>query len=138
MQESLHLPPPLQSLDLGFYVEPQCCISCGVPQEVAPSLVGWTDESQSSCIWLKQPENRVERQQAIKVLDMQDIGCHRYAGNDPAILRLLPAQYCDHLHPPSARPTGHFASQGAAPIFPLSVSANENIFVRLWRKLLHK
>ncbi len=25
----------------GFYVEEACCMSCGVPQHIAPELVGW-------------------------------------------------------------------------------------------------
>src|SRR5450631_1889983 len=36
--------------DIGnFYIQAQCCTSCGVPQAVAPGLVGWTDENLSQC-----------------------------------------------------------------------------------------
>jgi hypothetical protein len=79
----------------GFYVEPQCCTSCGVPQAVAPSLVGWTDESQRQCIWKKQPETESELRQAFAVFDQQELGCHRYAGLDPDIQVRVGAGNCD-------------------------------------------
>ena len=33
-----------------FYVENGCCTSCGVPQLVAPDLVGWVEEN-THCYW---------------------------------------------------------------------------------------
>ncbi|HEY9126263.1 MAG TPA: hypothetical protein VIM62_04010, partial [Acidobacteriaceae bacterium] len=46
-----------QSAPGDFYVESGCCISCGVPQAVAPDLVGWIeDEKFLRCYWIKQPE----------------------------------------------------------------------------------
>jgi len=69
-----------------FYVQPGCCTSCGVPQSVAPDLVGWTNENHPQCYWLKQPENAAEMNQAIKLFQTQELGCHRYSGNDPAVV----------------------------------------------------
>jgi hypothetical protein len=34
-----------KSTSEGFYVQPGCCTSCGVPQSVAPDLIGWTNEN---------------------------------------------------------------------------------------------
>src|SRR5882762_1869586 len=73
-----------------FYVQPGCCTSCGVPQSVAPDLVGWTNENHPQCYWIKQPENAAELNQAIKLFQTQELGCHRYSGNDPAVLQNCP------------------------------------------------
>ena len=34
----------------GFYVEEGCCMSCGVPQSIAPELVGWREEGEPRAI----------------------------------------------------------------------------------------
>ena len=47
-----------------FYVENRCCVSCGVPQVVAPDLVGWENNGGSHCYWKKQPETPDEMRQA--------------------------------------------------------------------------
>jgi hypothetical protein len=83
----------------GFYVQPGCCTSCGVPQSVAPDLVGWTNENHLQCYWIKRPENAAELSQAIKLFQTQELGCHRYSGNDPAVLQKLPAEDYDHFRP---------------------------------------
>lgn len=80
-----------------FYVEYKCCLACGVPQALAPELVGWTDEHYAHCFWKKQPETSAEIEQAIKVLKSQELGCHRYAGTDRSILERLASEgCCDH------------------------------------------
>jgi len=122
-----------------FYVQPGCCITCGVPQSVAPGLVGWTSENSPQCYWIKQPKTAVELNQAIKLFQTQDFGCHRYSGNDPAVLEKLPAEDCDHFRPDlklTHKP--YFASLGPAPTFVLSVSEERNVFGRLWPWLLRK
>ena len=82
-----------------FYVESHCCTSCGVPQAVAPSLVGWKDEPMSHCYWMKQPETHEELHQAFLILDGQELGCHRYAGRDPEIQARLGPENCDNAFP---------------------------------------
>jgi hypothetical protein len=57
--------------------------------------VGWVDEKELQCAWKKQPETPEEFDRAIAVLHTQELGCHRYAGSDPAILRRLPTEVCD-------------------------------------------
>lgn len=79
-----------------FYVEPNCCTSCGVPQAVAPDLIGWTEEPFVSCYWKKQPETPGELEQAFKIFDGQELGCHHYAGHDPAIQRRVGYESSDH------------------------------------------
>jgi hypothetical protein len=122
-----------------FYVQPRCCLSCGVPQSVAPDLVGWTSENSPQCYWIKQPETAAELNQAIKLFQTQELGCHRYSGNNPALLQKLPAEDCDHFHPElklSCKP--YFASSGPTPRFVLSGSEERDVFGRVWRWLLRK
>jgi hypothetical protein len=86
-------------MELGeedFYVQQGRCLSCGVPQAVAPTLVGWRDTQNSTdCYWIRQPQTPDELEQAIKVIHEQEVDCHRYAGTDPSVIRRLPAAQCD-------------------------------------------
>ena len=118
-----------------FYVSEGCCTSCGVPQVVAPDLVGWADEMLSHGYWIKQPANAEELNQAVKLLHSQELGCHRYSGNDPAILKRLPPEECDFLHPD--RVWNKQASLGPSDVpFRFSLSASEGGFLtRLWRRI---
>lgn len=88
--------PESQSAPGDFYVDSSCCASCGVPQVVAPDLVGWTDpQKPSGCYWKKQPENPHELNQAFAIFDHQELGCHRYAGTDPGIQERIGKEHCD-------------------------------------------
>jgi hypothetical protein len=121
----------------GFYVEEGCCVSCGVPQMVAPELVGWTEEESPSCYWIRQPETADEVNRAIRIIREQDLGCHRYSGNDPAILKRVPREECDFFHPGRAwrysRPGG---GAGVAVRFSLMESREgEGILMRIWRSV---
>jgi len=79
-----------------FYVVKGECLACGIPHVVAPDLIGWTGEKIPHCFWKKQPETPAELERAIAVLDAQELGCHRYAGTDPAILSRVLSTYCDY------------------------------------------
>src|SRR5215469_65016 len=78
--------PHPKSAPGDFYVVKGECLACGVPQVVAPDLVGWTGEEIPHCFWKKQPETEAEFERAVGVLEAQELECHRYAGADPAIL----------------------------------------------------
>jgi hypothetical protein len=78
-----------------FYVVSDECITCGAPHLVAPDLIGWADGSSSHCFWKKQPETDDEIDRAIKVIETSCVGCHRYAGTDPDILKRISREYCD-------------------------------------------
>jgi len=79
-----------------FYVQQGRCLSCGVSQEVAPTLVGWRDvQNSTDCYWIRQPRTPDELEQAIKVVRAQELDCHRYAGTNPKIVRRLPTAQCD-------------------------------------------
>jgi len=120
-----------------FYVQNECCTACGVPQAIAPDLVGWTNEKYRQCYWIKQPETPGEIERAVEILHAQELGCHRYSGTDPLLLAKLPVEDCDHLRPDLRLNTASsgFAS-GPAPNFKLFASAQPNVLTRLWRKIL--
>jgi hypothetical protein len=88
--------PHPKSATGDFYVEKGQCLACGVPHVVAPDLVGWTDEKHLHCYWKKQPATPAELERAIRVLEAQELDCHRYAGTDPAILNRILSSLCDH------------------------------------------
>lgn len=126
----------VESATGDFYVQAQCCTSCGVPQAVAPDLVGWTNDAYPQCYWIKQPQTSDELDRAIKLIHSQELGCHRYSGTDQAILRRLPAEDCDHLRPDlKLKSQPYFASSGPSPKFTLSVSAKSGLLSKLWHRL---
>jgi len=84
------------SVVADLYVKKRCCTACGVPDVTAPDLIGWTDEKVSHCYWRRQPETEAELEQAFKLLDHQELGCHRYAGTDPKIQARIGRESCDH------------------------------------------
>jgi len=122
--------PQLQSAPGDFYVENECCVGCGVPQVVAPDLVGWNNDKYPSCYWKKQPETQDEMRQAFAIFDGQEVGCHRYAGHDPAILARVGSENCDYP-PPGSVFTNATTGQGPEP-------AREGYFGRLMAKRLRR
>ena len=82
-----------------FYVTNGCCTLCGVPETLAPDLIGRSDQEIEHCYWKKQPETPDEIDRAIKVLTSQELGCYRYAGLDPKILNRIAPEDCDYPTP---------------------------------------
>jgi hypothetical protein len=124
--------PHPQSAPGDFYVENGMCITCGVPHTVAPDLMGWADEKTSHCIWKKQPETRGELDQAIRVLEVQELGCHRYAGNDPAILKRISPEQCDYpAQSRSALQRKQMVSSMAARLS--SLNDKDGLLTRIWK-----
>lgn len=63
---------------------------------VAPDLIGWaTNVEHEHCIWKKQPETPQELEQAFAAFDASEVGCYRYAGDDPRIMARVGLDYCD-------------------------------------------
>ena len=111
-----------------FYVENQCCTACGVPIMVAPDLIGYVDETRYHCRWKKQPETPEELNRAFQIFDGQELGCHRYAGHDPEIIKRLSPDCCDY-----PLPQQEFISAARDLCFlPLEAPS---LIRRLWNKL---
>jgi hypothetical protein len=121
-----------------FYLQDVCCTSCGVPQSIAPELVGWVDDKSGPCYWIRQPETADELDRAINVLHTQELGCHRYSGTDPAILKRCPPEDCDRLRPEMALSHRYTLGPSEIPVkFSLSVSeARDGFVTRLWRRVV--
>jgi hypothetical protein len=129
--------PHPQSAPGDFYVENEMCITCGVPHSVAPDLMGWADDKMSHCIWKKQPETPAELDQAIAVLEAQELGCHHYAGDDPAILKRISSEYCDHLLPSESNVRWVIRPNGA-PMHFRFFDEGPRFLMRVWQWLTNK
>ena len=90
-----------------FYVENGCCITCLAPHFEAPTLMG-LDELEGHCFFQKQPESDQELYRAIRAVNVSEVQCLRYGGNDPDILRRLveigEANACDQPLPTTSVP----------------------------------
>jgi hypothetical protein len=82
-----------------FYVEDGCCTGCEVPFNEAPGHFG-TDKT-GHCFVCKQPSTSDEVQGMICAIAVSEVGCIRYAGDNPEVLRELKkhgnAEQCDAL-----------------------------------------
>ena len=120
-----------------FYVEKGMCLSYGVPHVVAPDLMGWTGNETGHCIWKKQPATPKELGQAIAVLETQELGCHRYAGDDPAILKRISVEYCDYITEPR-RPSQTQTQLGGREIHFSLLNGGHGFLARIWARLTGK
>jgi hypothetical protein len=69
-----------------FYVKPDCCLLCGVPESIAPELF---ETGENHCTIKRQPITEVEVDKALRAMWSSEVNCIRYAGSDKAILRRL-------------------------------------------------
>src|SRR5215213_10239761 len=85
-----------------FYVLKDLCFACLAPEDEAPELMGYDEET--GCYFKRQPETPVEMGRAAEAVRFSCVEALRYAGDDPAVLELLRAKgcesRCDVLHPP--------------------------------------
>jgi hypothetical protein len=71
-----------------FYVENQCCISCGVPTDIAPDIFAWTPD-ESHCFVALQPQTEAETDRTLRALFSAEVECIRYRGCDTDIRRRI-------------------------------------------------
>ena len=72
--------------DDGFYIAPDCCLLCGVPEDVAPEIFH-TGEHQCSIV--RQPCSRDEIDRTIRAMWSREVDCVRYRGRDATMLERL-------------------------------------------------
>ena len=98
-QHPLNAPGP-------FYVENECCTSCGVPEHIAPDLFGSDDDDH--CYVKRQPGSSRETTTMLRVIATQELSCVRYRGTDEAVvLRIAEmgeAGACDTRLPDGLKP----------------------------------
>src|SRR2546426_5175715 len=98
--------PHAKNVPGAFYVVDGCCTACGVPDAVAPALFAF--DADGHCYVKRQPGTAEETEAALHVVRTQELGCIRYRGTDPVILRRLAeageAAQCDVALPKGIRP----------------------------------
>jgi hypothetical protein len=114
-----------------FYAVYGACASCGVPEVVAPDLIGGSIGGKH-CFWKKQPESPEELARAIEVLRTQDLDCHRYGGKNPEILKCLPQENCDYPLQPMEANVQRDDESGRS--IPGAVKRKASFFSRLWKR----
>ncbi|OCC00610.1 hypothetical protein BA190_32965 [Labrys sp. WJW] len=90
-----------------FYVDDDCCVTCGVPLDLAPEIFAWaTDVDLPSCVVVRQPTTPDEIYRTLAAVRGAEVPCIRYQGRDPEIGRRLVAMgegdQCDFPPPPDA------------------------------------
>ena len=73
------------------------CLSCGAPENEAPTLLAPLSETNSDTYFVRQPETEEEIEQACRALEVCCVDALRYGGRDPRILaRLRRTDSCDY------------------------------------------
>jgi ferredoxin len=75
-----------------FYVENECCVTCGIPLEVAPDLFTWDEEKgefDNHCFLRRQPSTSTEVGRVVEAMRQTEMECIRYRGDDAALRKRL-------------------------------------------------
>lgn len=84
----------------SFYVEPECCLLCGIPEDIAPELFETGDQH---CSVKRQPACQAEIDKVVHAMWASEVECIRYRGNDELLLaRLAEAGMTGQTDHPSA------------------------------------
>jgi hypothetical protein len=99
-------PPAIAALtgDGDFYVEPDCCLLCGVPEDIAPEVF---QTGENYCFVKQQPCSQDELDRTIRAMWSSEVDCIRYRGQDAELLARLArggmSDQADHPHQLNAR-----------------------------------
>jgi hypothetical protein len=72
------------------------CMSCGVPEDIAPSLLAPLSDGNCDTYFIRQPETEEEIDMACNAIKSCCVSALRYGGNDPEILAKLTEEDCDN------------------------------------------
>ena len=73
-----------------FYVDPDCCITCGIPVALAPEFFAKDDTRKfGPCFVKRQPVTDAEFAKFLKVKDNAEVDCIRYRGDNQRWRRKL-------------------------------------------------
>jgi len=83
-----------------FYTTGEC-LSCGVPEGVAPELLAPLDDENFDTYFVRQPATPEEIERACQAIEVCCVDALRYGGTDAAIIKRLGNSpgCCDHLLP---------------------------------------
>src|SRR5688572_8197390 len=80
--------PHPQNVPGPFYVENGCCLSCGMPSEIAPDMFEW-EEGDTHCFVSRQPCDPKQLDRMMHAMWSSETMCIRYRGTDPVISRRI-------------------------------------------------
>jgi len=69
-----------------FYIEPDCCLLCGVPEDIAPEIF---HTGEDYCSIIRQPCSKDEIDRSIRAMWSSEVDCIRYGGHDATMLERL-------------------------------------------------
>jgi hypothetical protein len=91
--------PHAKNVPGDFYVENECCTSCGIPFDEAPGHFQYDEVG--NCFVRRQPATPDEVRRMINAVHASEMKCIRYAGTEPDTLQRLVAvgetNRCDAL-----------------------------------------
>lgn len=131
-----------QNAEGPFYVANGECIACGAPEFEAGALMSHEDAS-GHCFFVRQPENPIETDSAIRAVWTSCCGAVRYGGKDESILIRLHqielARSCDHYPAaptePELRVCGRFLYRVPEEALPLKSDPKRTAVEALARSL---
>lgn len=83
------------------------CLSCGVPEDVAATLLSPLTDEDCDTYFVRQPVTAGDIDQACEACDSCCVDALRYGGRDPRILAKLPQRLCDYPKPGPLRALLH-------------------------------
>ena len=72
------------------------CLSCGVPEAEAPTLLAPLTSENSDTYFVRQPVTELEIEQACNAVEVCCVDALRYGGKDAKIIARLGSRYCDY------------------------------------------
>jgi hypothetical protein len=69
-----------------FYIEPDCCLLCGVPEAIAPEIL---ETGEEQCRLKRQPNSTIELGKTIEAMWSAEADCIRYSGSNKDVLKRL-------------------------------------------------
>lgn len=86
-----------------FYVEADCCLLCGVPEDIAPEVF---QTGENHCFVKRQPCSQDEVDRTIRAMWSSEVDCIRYRGRDEGLLDRLHRAGLSYLADHPMRPDG--------------------------------
>jgi hypothetical protein len=116
-------PGPFYTLGYKYENGAWCgqCLSCGIPETEAPSLLAPLTDENSDTYFVRQPETDDELEQACSAIEVCCVDALRYGGRDPKTLaRLHQTGCCDYTLQQQGLATSVKSSLDSPSISPIS------------------
>jgi hypothetical protein len=94
--EPIISPPCKYSAAGDWYVQTECCLDCGLPASINPTVFE-NNEEEGFCFMKKQPDTTIENELMLEVAESADLECIRYKGKCQKTIQKLQERNCKHL-----------------------------------------